>query len=535
MKKLSFLLLPILVFGIVALPAQPASAILRRSDTRWWSVPELIEIMNETDAERNATCDVDPESGVMYDGEETLTCLQDFRMSLYERGYQYLIMEEFINLPFWVTAVNPEEGTVKVVYFNADRMMEQMGIFHATELRSLFILWLEHWDNQIFSYGHDEFLDGTVEGVHFLFDGYSEFDDTGVLPANEEITLDFSGMGLELNTDGHLDYSSEDFEGRGAAGHYDYSSCLTEPNYYPGAECRLMFSQGQMRYLPDGEEYIDAPEPTPEPEPAVEPTSEPTPDPEPEPVVEPTIDPAPVVEPVSEPEPTPEPVVNPEPGPAVEPEPEPVVEPEPEPVVEPTPEPEPTTEPVSEPEPTSEPTTEPEPEPELEPVVEPTPETPDDSTLEEPTPQASQPQSTAPKTASKDAVALIKATLAVDLPTTALSAATPVLASSSANETPSTATVSMAAEQTNPITPMATVATTSAAAEQVTEQTATPAPESPLSASSDVPTPLVGAEECRSFEFPWWLIILILIGDAIIMWLFWPKNSKNFKKGIDNE
>lgn len=50
--------------------------------------------------------------------------------------------------------------------------------------------------------------------------------------------------------------------------------------------------------------------------------------------------------------------------------------------------------------------------------------------------------------------------------------------------------------------------------------------------SSDeyVSLPLTRGEGCYEtikFEFLWWLIALILVGDALIMWWFWPEKSKN--------
>ena len=39
----------------------------------------------------------------------------------------------------------------------------------------------------------------------------------------------------------------------------------------------------------------------------------------------------------------------------------------------------------------------------------------------------------------------------------------------------------------------------------------------------------------RAVIFPWWLIILMLIGDAAVLWLFWPKNSKKYKKSLDKK
>ena len=48
-----------------------------------------------------------------------------------------------------------------------------------------------------------------------------------------------------------------------------------------------------------------------------------------------------------------------------------------------------------------------------------------------------------------------------------------------------------------------------------------------------VSLPLTRGEGCYEtikLEFLWWLIALILVGDALIMWWFWPEKSKNGRK-----
>ncbi len=66
--------------------------------------------------------------------------------------------------------------------------------------------------------------------------------------------------------------------------------------------------------------------------------------------------------------------------------------------------------------------------------------------------------------------------------------------------------------------------------------------ESPRSQSSpkgseSVNIPMLGDRRMCS-EFPWWIVVLLICADVIIMWLFWPnerKISKKPKKGLDKK
>lgn len=53
----------------------------------------------------------------------------------------------------------------------------------------------------------------------------------------------------------------------------------------------------------------------------------------------------------------------------------------------------------------------------------------------------------------------------------------------------------------------------------------------PLAESVELPVTGSLQDKCeREVVFPWWLILLLLIGDAVILWLFWPKNRKKVEK-----
>ena len=47
---------------------------------------------------------------------------------------------------------------------------------------------------------------------------------------------------------------------------------------------------------------------------------------------------------------------------------------------------------------------------------------------------------------------------------------------------------------------------------------------------SEIEVPIAGGECRRQIIFPWWILVLIILGDIVVMWLFWPENDKNGKK-----
>lgn len=47
---------------------------------------------------------------------------------------------------------------------------------------------------------------------------------------------------------------------------------------------------------------------------------------------------------------------------------------------------------------------------------------------------------------------------------------------------------------------------------------------------SEIEVPIAGGECRRQIIFPWWILVLIILGDIVVMWLFWPENGKKCKK-----
>lgn len=57
--------------------------------------------------------------------------------------------------------------------------------------------------------------------------------------------------------------------------------------------------------------------------------------------------------------------------------------------------------------------------------------------------------------------------------------------------------------------------------------------ETTLSLAPDIKAPNTGVGSCdRAVEFPWWFMLMLLIGDIVALWLFWPTKSKKSRKNV---
>lgn len=54
-----------------------------------------------------------------------------------------------------------------------------------------------------------------------------------------------------------------------------------------------------------------------------------------------------------------------------------------------------------------------------------------------------------------------------------------------------------------------------------------------LSPALEIKAPNTGVGSCdRAVEFPWWFMLMLVIGDIVALWLFWPTKSKKSRKKV---
>lgn len=225
-------------------PASPMT-VIEDKGTTWWSVQELLKFYPEVETEKDAECG------------DNQDCRMEFGWNMIERGPKYSALNNLLEGQFWVTSINPNTETIKVLFFDDDMMLRHMGIEEKLEIEHLYLGWFDEWKGQIYNYDHDGFTNGSVSGSHPLYD--STVGDIDAIVPWEEVELSVAGGNLIENATGKLDYAIyAKYNMFNAQGHFDYSSCLRAPDYQDGMECQMMVSGDQwVSYFPPRESIIE--------------------------------------------------------------------------------------------------------------------------------------------------------------------------------------------------------------------------------------------------------------------------------------
>lgn len=252
MKKIPLQLLTILILSTVftnVFTANTHALYIDEDGTTWYTVPEMLEYKEIVDKEEQELCGDD------------MDCKQDFFFSKIETDDKFRALEQLTQQQIVVTSVNPAEETLKVLFFDEEMMLKHMGISEKLELGEFYMGWFESDVERIYNYGSyaDQLFADTMPGVHLIYAQRDNYGDK--IPANQEVDIFAPGSDLNLNTSGEIAYGvyADQFN---AAGRFIYTSCLSEPDYEEGTECRLMLSGDKgFNYFPPRETLISS-EPT---------------------------------------------------------------------------------------------------------------------------------------------------------------------------------------------------------------------------------------------------------------------------------
>ena len=289
--------------GLVS-PSAHATGTLENG-LQYWTIQDIIEYGIEAEAARNALCGDDASCKEQYyyehmDGGEDRT--------------RYQLLDRFNSTRIWLTSINPSTGVAKFLYQGKDGWAVAMGHDVASQnLNELYFVWLQgdavdrYYSNSWFDPAREHYVPDYVDEIlsgelppdtHEIFSYNIERD--GYIAYPERTEIDFaisSNANLGANIDGAV-YFSNMVGGLRTHGVYNYSSCLSDPNYREGMECRFVFTEDyRQQFVPFTEDGILATaedQLAPETEPESEPSTEPTHDPEPEPNPEPTPEPDPI-------------------------------------------------------------------------------------------------------------------------------------------------------------------------------------------------------------------------------------------------
>lgn len=266
-KKLPLLILTLTIGTLAATVPKPASAAVWYDNTTWWSVEEMLDFYQQVEQEKAELCGSDK------------ACIEEFNMTMIEKGQKYSALDNLIQGQFWITSINPKEETVKILFFDEDRMLAHMGIKEEIRLNSFYLAWFDEWRGQIYNFYRPQFISGEIEGLHTVYDSIAEGLDTAHLLAWQEMEIPVPGSDLLLNTSGKLDHAIFGTRGFNSMGYTDYSDCINASDYEEGAECKLMISGDKwMKFFPPRAEIVE-PEPSTAPDaPSIPDETEPTSD-----------------------------------------------------------------------------------------------------------------------------------------------------------------------------------------------------------------------------------------------------------------
>ena len=241
MRKTHLLLLTaIMATGSLTFSAQDSSALYKEDERTWWTVEELLDFKKVADAEMNEQCGKD------------IGCRENlYFQRLDDYSNQYVALDRLEESQFHITSINPEQGTMKVLYFDQDLVMRRMGEEWHDPLRHIFIAWFDDLKNSseigryYYAYPPEQIFSTMPHIV------YRSGDEN--YPSGQEFELSVNPDEMRDNPHGRVSLAvfADQFN---SMGYTDYRSCLNDPDYTPGTECRLMLSSdGDSRFMPPRE------------------------------------------------------------------------------------------------------------------------------------------------------------------------------------------------------------------------------------------------------------------------------------------
>ena len=239
MKKCYLFLISILIILFSIIPVRHAKAIENRHQN-YWTLEEILVLREKAKQEIFTVCQnsPDPECMERYHSEETS-----------ERGTNYQAVDNINVFRFLITAVNPAQNTVRLMFLDDDVENAYVtGELINDNINELYMFWFD-WGFLGYDF-YNEYQTGTLPSqTHLLFARNSLA--ASFLPKTE-ITYELDGSVSE-NYRNMIYYFFITENGNRYMDPIDYNSCIDHPDYHEGMECRLFFdknSGGDFVYLP---------------------------------------------------------------------------------------------------------------------------------------------------------------------------------------------------------------------------------------------------------------------------------------------
>ena len=206
----------------------------------YWTLEEILTTREEAKQEVLGYC---------YFSEEP-DCMERYHVEyILPRGSKYQAADSMNAFRYLVTAVNPAQNTVRVMFFEDDMSMTYTtGELYDDNIDELIMVW---FDLGFLGYNfYDEYHAGALPSkTHLLFarDNLAES-----FPPREEVTLELESDVSE-NYRNMIYYFFVTESGNRYMDPIDYTSCVEHPFYREGMECRLFYGKeegGNPIYLP---------------------------------------------------------------------------------------------------------------------------------------------------------------------------------------------------------------------------------------------------------------------------------------------
>lgn len=242
MKRKNLLLISTLILS-AALP-QSAHASMMIGGKEYWSVKEMEVASQEFDEAVENECQGD------------FMCKDEAYMMRYDRGGIYRAIDRFEASPFIITAVNPSQGTLRIIYYDEDKMMAHMGIPNKADITELFVARLDKGQS---GSNIDRLRRTGSPYMHVAINQNESKNGSGWLQPNTEHTFVMEDPTFSDTISNSFWYYI-DSENGSWLDPYDFNSCINSSDYHDGMECRIMYnSDGNAFYIPfDVENSSDA-------------------------------------------------------------------------------------------------------------------------------------------------------------------------------------------------------------------------------------------------------------------------------------
>lgn len=240
-KKIPLLISTLIALGSSSMATLPVWA--DETKQTYWTISELQSLSAKVDAEIDATCQAEDYE----DNFLRFMCVQDYLDTKDEDIYH--AFNNFQSYPFYISAINPGKGTIRVFYSGEDAYSKYMDPdFSLGTLADLYIVQFDR--NTSSDFIGD--LDNSISNphTHTLVYEKQNVNGEGWFPSGVEVEFRTPELVASLQREEALQFFYTTSSGASYIDPYNFASCVESLDYRDGMECRLIFKRDRYVYIP---------------------------------------------------------------------------------------------------------------------------------------------------------------------------------------------------------------------------------------------------------------------------------------------